>query len=420
MNTSYSAMICFEMSMISLGIDQLINASTSVLTAFIWWHYWIRQVGLLVKYLVMCNFQHTNVYTVFVPEGNRIVSVLIVIVFCCVFLNRQTFMRLQTANPVILIFRVLNYARKTKYPKNRSALTYWLDDYPPRIDFGKTKYGGPFTEVEVENVKTFFYLLPVLLVTLMVFIPAGPLGLFYSPSNNGTQSTAECLISSSYFCQYVIALIFVPIKLIVFSRFQYKIKCFATLFRFIGFGIILCILGRMILPIFDILARTSTNETAECLFSDSTHNITFNHTEYHFLTDYHLSIIPDVISGLGAIVVIPGSFELLVAQAPIEMRGIIVGLYFSVSGIYEQIGWLLTLLVFKAFPLLWPSCEFYFFVLNVLILIASLIGVTIVGKRYKLRQRDDPFNPYSAVEDFYDKDFERRDNCTYNNYRTLQ
>ena len=48
-------------------------------------------------------------------------------------------------NPYKLIFRVLNYAQKHKYPERRSALTYWEEDIPSRIDLGISKYGGPFT-----------------------------------------------------------------------------------------------------------------------------------------------------------------------------------------------------------------------------------------------------------------------------------
>ena len=409
-----SAIVCFEISIASLGIDQLINASSSTLTSFIWWHFGIQQLGFLVKYLVVCILQHTSVFALFVPEGVHIASVLAVVISCCVFLNLKTFMQLSIANPLKLIARVLNYARKTKYPQNRSALTYWLNDYPPRIDFGKTKYGGPFTEEEVENVKTFFRLIPVLLVTLLVYIPAEPLGRFHSTVNNTTQSIGECLISSSYFCHYVIAVIFVPTKLIIFSRFRYKMKCFSTLFRLIGFGILLSLSGKMIFPIFDYLARSS-NETSGCLFSDSTQNITSTHT--NIFLDYHLLLIPKALSGLGAALILPSSFELLVAQAPIEMRGMIVGLFFSVSGLYDQIGWLL-ILPFKAFPSLWPSCEFYFFLLNFAVMLASLVGVMLVGKWYKLRQRDDPFSPYSVAENFYDKDFDRRDK--YMHYGALE
>ena len=40
---------------------------------------------------------------------------------------------------------------------------YWEEDIPPRIDLGKSKYGGPFTTEEVEDTKTFFSILQLLL-----------------------------------------------------------------------------------------------------------------------------------------------------------------------------------------------------------------------------------------------------------------
>ena len=58
---------------------------------------------------------------------------------------------------------MLNYARKHKYPETHSALTYREEDIPSRIDLGMSKYGGPFTLEEVEDVKTFFRLLLVMI-----------------------------------------------------------------------------------------------------------------------------------------------------------------------------------------------------------------------------------------------------------------
>ena len=57
------------------------------------------------------------------------------------------------------IYRVLRFAAKHKAPVNRSALTYWEEDIPSRIDLGKSRYGGPFTTEQVEDVKTFFRVL---------------------------------------------------------------------------------------------------------------------------------------------------------------------------------------------------------------------------------------------------------------------
>ena len=60
-----------------------------------------------------------------------------------------------------MIAKVLNYARKNKYSKNRSALTYWENNYSSRLDLGKEKYVGPFSEKQVQNVKTALQLIPL-------------------------------------------------------------------------------------------------------------------------------------------------------------------------------------------------------------------------------------------------------------------
>ena len=66
-----------------------------------------------------------------------------------------------TQNHFELVYQVIKYAIKNKRPKCRSAFTYCEDELPSRIDFGKKKYGGPFTTEQVEDVKTFFRLLSV-------------------------------------------------------------------------------------------------------------------------------------------------------------------------------------------------------------------------------------------------------------------
>ena len=71
-------------------------------------------------------------------------------------------------NPFKQIIDVLKYAYHHKYPVRRSALSYYRNTYPSRIDFGKVQYGGPFTNEEVEDTKTVLRLF-VLLASLFGF-----------------------------------------------------------------------------------------------------------------------------------------------------------------------------------------------------------------------------------------------------------
>ena len=86
-----------------------------------------------------------------------------------------------TNNPLKLIYQVLKYAVKNKYPRLRSAFTYCEDKPYSRIDLGKNKYGGPFTIEQVEDVKTFFRILAVFgFCTPMFILFSGLHTLFYS------------------------------------------------------------------------------------------------------------------------------------------------------------------------------------------------------------------------------------------------
>ena len=60
-------------------------------------------------------------------------------------------------HPLKLMYNVMKYSWKHKCPERRSAFTYWEEDIPRRIDLGKNKYGGPFTNEEVEDTKTFLH-----------------------------------------------------------------------------------------------------------------------------------------------------------------------------------------------------------------------------------------------------------------------
>ena len=51
----------------------------------------------------------------------------------------------------------------------RSAFTYCEDELPSRMDFGKSKYGGPFTTEQVEDVKIFLRLIAIIAVGSVTF-----------------------------------------------------------------------------------------------------------------------------------------------------------------------------------------------------------------------------------------------------------
>ena len=85
---------------------------------------------------------------------------------------KHVYINLGKANPFKLICGVTKSSWTHKYPVNRSALTNRENDIPSCIDLGKHKYGGPFTNEQVENVKTLFQLL-LLITPLLGFQLSG-------------------------------------------------------------------------------------------------------------------------------------------------------------------------------------------------------------------------------------------------------
>ena len=76
----------------------------------------------------------------------------------------------KNSNHLKTISQVLNYACKTKYPVHCSALTYFDEEEPSRLDYGKHKFGGPFTEEQVEDVKTILRFLSIFLSLFGIYI----------------------------------------------------------------------------------------------------------------------------------------------------------------------------------------------------------------------------------------------------------
>ena len=170
----------FESNAIQFGMDQMLEASSEQLSSFIHWYFWCAHIGPLVLFYIAmgtfmyfenCRFQMDHVHKLFYTIVNFFVLIIssieiVIFIFAMVYIywSKQSHQNKQKSrNPMKIICEVLKYSWKHKIPEQRSALTYWENDIPSRIDLGKNKYGGPFTYEEVENVKSFFRLMLLIL-----------------------------------------------------------------------------------------------------------------------------------------------------------------------------------------------------------------------------------------------------------------
>ena len=113
--------------------------------------------------------------------------VMALILWCFLWLNnrfaspRYNRAPLSSAGTYKLTLRVLKFAIAHKYPLHRSALTYCEDEKISRIDLGKSRYGGPFTTEQVEDVKTLLWILLIVVISCVASLPLqAQLGSFVS------------------------------------------------------------------------------------------------------------------------------------------------------------------------------------------------------------------------------------------------
>ena len=143
-------------------------------------------------------------------------------------------------NPIKLILQVLNYTRKHRYPERRSAFTYLDEEHPSRMDFGKEKFGGPFTEEEVEDVKTVLKLLPlVICLSLTVSGSLTPVDLL--TANNVNSSLTDMLLTYGSNTTWLFTVALIPlyqfvIHPLIHSRKPSMLKCIgmALFFQLLG------------------------------------------------------------------------------------------------------------------------------------------------------------------------------------------
>ena len=148
-------------NIIQFSMDQLPDASTEAIVSFIRWITWtFFSSGATLNYALFCVDKKYELIGLFVV----CTSLTLAVCLDCIFnhcLNEEP----TTKNPSKLVMQVIRYTIKTKQPRYRSAFTYCEDEPPVRMDFGKSKYGGPFTTEQVEDVKTFLRLLTVIFVS---------------------------------------------------------------------------------------------------------------------------------------------------------------------------------------------------------------------------------------------------------------
>ena len=278
-------------------------------------------------------------------------------------------------------------------------MTYIDEEHPSRIDFGKHKFGGPFTEEEVEDVKTVFRLTPFLLVSVFgVYMSIE----FYDQLSLHAISTTKrnfyCFQSLKYTGYHASAVGLIPVYRFILHPLIGKF--IPSMLKIMAAGLCLCIAVTVIeLNILSISHFYSN--ASHCIFNDLTVTGTIPIPLYWVL-------IIDLVNGVGVALVLCSLFEFVIAQTPNRMRGIMMGLMITNIGI-GTISTFFFSKIFQQFQTASPSCVFYYYLVLSLLLLLILIVFVILAKRYKLRERERHVNTHTIVEEHYERYYEQKE-----------
>ena len=277
-------------------------------------------------------------------------------------------------NPVKLIAKVLNYAIKNKYPSNRSALTYWEEDYPSRLDQGMEKYGGPFSEEEVQNVKTILRLIP-LLISLVGLTCGQELSLNAIKSHQKNLQFLSSLILYQTLSSLVSGVVILIYQFVIHPCFY---NYTPSMLKRIGLGLLFALFATFYYVLIFACKK-----------------------QFHLdSTSYKAMIIPEILYGVSYALIFSTSLEFIIAQSPHEMRGLMVGLWYAANGLGYVID------INGKYPF---NCkgdiicqDIYYYVMKSAVIVIILIIFVILAKRYKLRVRKSEINIHLITEEHYE------------------
>ena len=371
------------MTALQLGLDQMPDASSTNVSSFISWFGFSIVLGCWISNWL------SNAFLYCVPMSERtkvqlfsLFPVMCMVVICSsMFLLAPKWLIIEPMSPKALktIYQVLKFAAKHKAPIYRSALTYWEEDVPSRLDLGKTKYGGPFTTEQVEDVKTFLRIL-VMSIPILIILTA----------------CENILISFVVIDQVVIFDVMqdhlnYPNITNCTSNIIYNFSC-----NFWWSGIVTTVVYEFALYPF---IRNKVPSSIRRIGGVALLYLLLN------ILNLAIQFVPDVdvrASGLymGAlssflyVLLINGILEFLCAQSPYNMRGLLTGYITFHVLLSLSLNFLMKVFLYTRYIL--PS-------ISTSLSVIGLVVYCLLARWYKRRVRDEDYNAHRVVEEVYDR-----------------
>ena len=424
----------YEANAIQFGMDQMLEASSEQLSSFIHWYFWCAHVGALAmvyitmgvftysRHCKMKNIHNGVIYFLWwasLASACVQVPVSVLGVIACTCYAKKFPIQQISRQPLRNISAVLKYSYHHKYPERRSAFTYWENDIPSRIDLGMHKYGGPFTYEQVQDVKTIFQLLLVMLSLFGYQLSGDGYSVsVYVMNTAGCPTLAPLLgfLVNPQHISFLIVLIGVPI---------FKTKKLSSCRRFnllsrIWIGLFICLVNEALQCAYSILLpeeefdcpqvelfnKSIVPPVLKCLSANtdvfvSSKNVCVSFCNSHPITglSVNLSVLIILLHGLAYVLVFSTMLEFICAQSPNETKGLLVGMWYSMLFVKSSI----VNVVDTQVTLDTDYWNVYHGVKGFGIFL-SMIAFSFVCKKYRYRERNEIVCEQAIIEEQYERE----------------
>ena len=393
----------YQTNILAYGLDQLSEKSNTHIRAFVHWIVWAQYVGFLLSYIAFFRDTIYNATLLLVTGIVIFTAISFAVVLSSVFSMKFEPSGTLKKNPYTLVYRVLKYTKEHKYPTNRSSLTYWENEIPSRINYGKAKFGGPFSEDDVEAVKTFLRIVAVFVSAFGFYIPHyvlvnGALPFVNVFEGADTINGYGSFILWNSFNKSI--LIFIPLlELFILPLFP-KIEYFlCNPLKSIAVSYVLLFITLVSMFILDTVGHSITSAETFCFLVAS--------GDQTLQLSYYFYSIPFFFASFANIIAFISFLEFICSQAPVNMSGMLTGVFYLIRGVYTSIGPYLQL-PFSLKNINGPgkiSCSFWILLVQIIICITGTCVYLYVMKWYSRRRRGEDYFAAKVIEEKYDNYF---------------
>ena len=378
----------FQANIVQFGLDQLTDASSTEIQSVIAWY---TMTGFFSAVTVYFSSFCVQEYVAVI-----VVSALLSMAICSDFLVGHWLTKEQIINdPLPLILKVVYYTIKGKI-RNRNTYYPKEQGYLSTFNIAKKIYNGPFTSEQVEDVKAFFRVLIV--IVIFVTFSSGSLTVsnvsermahhLRNWPNGNTISSCYHGISIFYSTYLYPALVLIICLAVIRPLFH---RCIPNVKITLKFLISLLFLLVAVLVLLGIQSNSYISyfkKNVTCIFENDP-----PHLDMHF--DAHWIILPNTLNGLSMLLFILSGIEFICAQAPFNMKGLVIGIGCALFGLCALIHSSLSE-VFTSTPRLWKkaplTCGIWFFMMEGVIVLVGFILAVVMVKLYKKRERTSSFS----------------------------